>query len=160
YRWDVSWFDPPNQTVVNTQLGVWQCPSAPANRIMDGSLPTVAPPPEYLFHGTAACGDYAGMSKVDAELARRGLIDPPSGPRDVLGHYEGVFPINGTTRLDDIGDGTCYTILMAECAGRPQLWRGRRQVPDLWLTGGPWASRNLFLGRGATLDGTAFFGPC
>jgi len=36
YRWDVSWFDPPNQTVVNTQLGVFQCPSAQANRIQDG----------------------------------------------------------------------------------------------------------------------------
>src|SRR5579864_6327454 len=31
YRWDVSWFDPPNQDVVRTQLRVWQCPSAEAN---------------------------------------------------------------------------------------------------------------------------------
>jgi len=35
YSWDVSWFDPPNQPVVNTQLKIWQCPSAPANRIRD-----------------------------------------------------------------------------------------------------------------------------
>ena len=32
------------------------------------------------FNGTAACGDYAGMSVVDAGLARTGLIDPPGGP--------------------------------------------------------------------------------
>jgi prepilin-type processing-associated H-X9-DG protein len=38
--------------------------------------------------------------------------------------------------------------------------RQGRQVPDLWLTGGPWASRNLLWTRGATRDGTAFFGPC
>src|SRR5262245_5585677 len=31
YQWDVSWFDPPNQPVVNAQLKVWQCPSAPAD---------------------------------------------------------------------------------------------------------------------------------
>src|SRR5438094_7222490 len=30
YRWDASWFDPPNQPVVNTQLIIWQCPSAQA----------------------------------------------------------------------------------------------------------------------------------
>src|SRR5262245_18635225 len=30
YRWDVSWFDPPNQLVVNWPLKVWRCPSAPA----------------------------------------------------------------------------------------------------------------------------------
>src|SRR5438132_629636 len=61
YRWDVSWFDPPNQPVVNTPLKIWQCPSAQANRVTDGSLPTVTPPPEAPFSGTAACGDYAGM---------------------------------------------------------------------------------------------------
>jgi prepilin-type N-terminal cleavage/methylation domain-containing protein/prepilin-type processing-associated H-X9-DG protein len=160
YRWDVSWFDPPNQPVVRTQLRIWQCPSAEASRIQDGSLITVTPPQENLFNGTAACGDYAGMRCVDAELARRGLIDSPSGPRDEQGNYEGVFPVNHVRRLDDIQDGTTQTIMMAECAGRPQLWHGRKLVPNIWLTGGPWASRSLLFGRGATADGTAFFGHC
>jgi prepilin-type N-terminal cleavage/methylation domain-containing protein/prepilin-type processing-associated H-X9-DG protein len=160
YRWDVSWFDPPNQPVVNERLPIWQCPSAEANRVQDGSLPTVTPPPGTPFNGTAACGDYAGMNSVDAGLVRAGLIDPPGGPRNEVGNYEGVFPVNHPRRLDDILDGTSNTILIAECAGRPQLWRGGRQVPDLWLSGGPWASRNLLFGRGATPDGTGFFGPC
>ena len=62
--------------------------------------------------------------------------------------------------LADIPDGTSDTIMMAECAGRPQLWQGSQPVPNLWLTGGPWASRNLLWCRGATADGTAFFGTC
>jgi type II secretory pathway pseudopilin PulG len=160
YRWDVSWFDPPNQPVVNTQLKIWQCPSAEANRVQDRSLPTVTPPPAEPFNGTAACGDYAGMSVVDAGLVRAGLIAPPGGARDDRGHYEGVFPPNRPRCLNDIPDGTSNTILVAECAGRPQLWRGRGQVPNLWLSGGPWASRNLLWCRGATPDGTAFFGSC
>jgi prepilin-type processing-associated H-X9-DG protein len=160
YCWNVSWSDPPNQPVVNTPLRIWQCPSAEANRIRDGSLPTVAPPPSESFNGTAACGDYAGMGRVHPELARRGLIDPPSGPRDEQGYYKGVFQANHTTRLADIKDGTTQTIMMAECAGRPQLWHGRKEVPNVWLSGGPWASRNLFFVRGATADGTAFYGPC
>jgi prepilin-type N-terminal cleavage/methylation domain-containing protein/prepilin-type processing-associated H-X9-DG protein len=160
YRWDVSWFDPPNQTVVNTQLNVWQCPSARPNRIQDGSLPTVTPPPSEPFNGTAACGDYAGMGVVDAGLVRAGVIDPPGGPRDVKGNYEGVFPFNGSRGLAGIQDGTTHTILIAECAGRPHLWQGRGEVTNVWLSGGPWASRNLLWGRGATPDGTASFGSC
>jgi prepilin-type N-terminal cleavage/methylation domain-containing protein len=130
-----------------------------ANRIQDGSLVTVMPPPGTRFNGTAACGDYAGMSRVDAELARLILIDPPIGPRDEDGHYEGIFPINRSTCLTDIPDGAAHTILMAECAGRPQLWQGRQKVAR-WLTGGPWASRSLLWCRGATADGTALNGTC
>jgi type II secretory pathway pseudopilin PulG len=160
YNQNVSWNHPSNQPAVKTPLAVWQCPSAMANRFQDGSLITVTPPPGTAFIGTAACADYAGMGRVDAELARRQLIDPPGGPRDEDGHYEGVFPINRTTRLIEIHDGTSNTIMMAECAGRPQLWRARQPVPDQWLTGGPWASRSLLWGRGATSDGKAFNGQC
>jgi prepilin-type N-terminal cleavage/methylation domain-containing protein/prepilin-type processing-associated H-X9-DG protein len=160
YDWNVPWFDTVNQPVVNTQLSIWQCPSAPGGRIQDGMSDTVMPPPQEKFPGTAACGDYAGMGVVDKGLAQGGLIDPPGGPRDVRGNYEGVFPINASRRLADILDGPSYTILIAECAGRPQLWRTGNTVDGLVLSGGPWASRNLLWGRGATADGTAFFGPC
>jgi prepilin-type processing-associated H-X9-DG protein len=144
---------------VKTQLKTWQCPSAQADRIRDGSLPTVTPPPPELFNGTAACGDYAGMSGVDAGLVRAGVIPPPGGPLDEKGNYEGVFTVNHRCLLD-IQDGTSNTIMIAECAGRPQLWQGGREVANVWLSGGPWASRNLLWGRGATQDGTAFYGPC
>lgn len=153
YRWDVSWFDPPNQPVVNAQLKIWQCPSAQANRIQDGSLITVTPPAERPFNGTAACGDYAGVERTDPALVRLGFIDPANS-------YDGVFPVNGTKRLTDICDGTFCTIMMAEDAGRPQLWQGRRPVSNVWLTGGPWASRNLLWCEGSSPDGTAKFGPC
>jgi prepilin-type N-terminal cleavage/methylation domain-containing protein/prepilin-type processing-associated H-X9-DG protein len=144
YRWDFSWSDQPNQRVVNTQLKVV----------------TVTPPPGLLWGGTAACGDYAGILRIDAELERLGLIDSTSSPRDESGHCMGVFPINGTTRLADVLDGTSHTMMMAECAGRSEFWQGRKQVPNLWLSGGPWASRNLLHGRGATQDGSSLFGPC
>jgi prepilin-type N-terminal cleavage/methylation domain-containing protein/prepilin-type processing-associated H-X9-DG protein len=160
YSWDVSWFDPPNQLVVNTQLPIWQCPSAEGNRIQDGSLATVTPPPDPQFNGTAACGDYAGMSFVDPGLVRAGKIDPPGGPLDERGNYEGVFPVNAARRLDDVQDGTSSTILIGECAGRPTLWRAGKRVSNTWLSGGPWASRNLLWCRGSTADGTAFYGSC
>jgi prepilin-type processing-associated H-X9-DG protein len=97
---------------------------------------------------------------VNAGLASAHVIDPPGGPRDERGHYEGVFLINHTTGLAGIPDGSTNTILMAECAGRPQLWQGSREVHNKWLSGGGWASRNLLGCRGATADGTGFFGTC
>jgi prepilin-type N-terminal cleavage/methylation domain-containing protein/prepilin-type processing-associated H-X9-DG protein len=160
YHWDVSWLDPPNQEVVRTQLRVWQCPSAEPNRIQDGSVITVMPPAGELFNGYAACGDYAGILGVDPQLVERGVIDRPVGPRDVAGYYEGVCVLNGARSMADISDGSVHTILMAECAGRPQLWHRRAKVPNVWLTGGAWASRNLLWCRGATQDGTAFYGRC
>jgi prepilin-type processing-associated H-X9-DG protein len=159
YRWDFSWIDQPNQRVVNAQLKVWQCPSAEPDRVHDGSLVTVTPPAGALFGGSAACGDYAGLTHIDAELGRRGLIDT-AGPRDEMGHFVAVFGLNSTTRLADVLDGTSQTMMVAECAGRPAFWQARRQVADQWLSGGPWASRNLLWCRGASEDGTSLFGPC
>ena len=160
YRFDVSWFDPPNQTVVKTQLGIFQCPSAQSSRIHDGSLKTVAPPPTDSFTGTAACGDFAGIAYVNVGLVRTGVIIAPGGPQDPAGNFEAVFPGNRTTSLAAILDGSSNTILMAECAGRPQLWQGNGLVQNKWVSGGPWASRNLLWTRGATADGSAFFGRC
>jgi prepilin-type N-terminal cleavage/methylation domain-containing protein/prepilin-type processing-associated H-X9-DG protein len=160
YDWNASWFDSQNQTAVNTQLNVWHCPSAPANRLENGSLPTVTPPQWDQFTGTAACGDYAGMYAVDDGLVQARVIDEPRGSRDERGKYEGVFPVNHTRGLAGILDGSSNTILIAECAGRPQLWQGSQEVRNTWLSGGPWASRNLLWCRGSTANGSAFFGSC
>jgi prepilin-type N-terminal cleavage/methylation domain-containing protein/prepilin-type processing-associated H-X9-DG protein len=160
YRWDASWFDPPNQSVVNVHLSVWQCPSARSHRLMDGAIPQIAPPAIDTFAGTAACGDYAGSGTIDLGLVRAGVVAAPAGRRDERGHYEGAFTVNGTRAIADFADGTTNTLLIAECAGRPQLWQGRREVPGAALSGGPWSGRGLLWGRGSTPDGTAFFGTC
>jgi prepilin-type processing-associated H-X9-DG protein len=160
YDWNVPWFDPLNQPVVNTPLSIWLCPSTPGGRIQDGMADTVILPPLEQFVGTAACGDYAGMGTVHKDLVPTSLIDPPGGTRDERGHYEGVFPINASRGIAHITDGTSSTILIGEDAGRPELWRKGNRVDGLVLSGAGWASRNLLWGRGATPDGTAFFGPC
>ena len=100
------------------------------------------------------------MGTTHVGLPGSGVIPAPKGPRDEQGSYEGAFPINRARGLADFCDGASQTILVAECAGRPQLWQGGAQVSSAVLTGGPWSSRNLLWGRGASPDGTAFFGPC
>jgi prepilin-type N-terminal cleavage/methylation domain-containing protein/prepilin-type processing-associated H-X9-DG protein len=159
YRWDASCYDRENQDVVNTQLSVWQCPSAEADRIRYGNQPANIPPALESFIGTAACGDYAGMSFVDARLVPK-VIARLVGPLDWRRNYEGVFTVNAARRLAHIRDGASNTILIGECSGRPQLWRGGTPVPDKLVGGGPWASRNLLWCAGAPSDGTAPFGRC
>ena len=154
YRWDASWVDPPNQPVVNAQLKVWQCPSAETDRVADLSLVTLQPPPGGPFDGTAACGDYAPSRGMSPEPALGGLIDPGNYDEE-----EGILLLNSSARIADIVDGLSQTIAMAECAGRPVLWRGRKEVPGVWLSGAGWASRGALFGRGANQDGT-LFGPC
>jgi prepilin-type processing-associated H-X9-DG protein len=100
------------------------------------------------------------MCAVASGLVQRGVIDPLGGPLDKRGDYEGAFTIEACRRLADIRDGTSWTILIAESAGRPQYWqRGYRQVPDVCLSGAPWASRSLLGCRGGTPDWTSF-APC
>src|SRR5262249_8164500 len=101
-----------------------------------------------------------GIHFVHAGLVSARVIDPLGGPRDSNGNYEAVFPVNQSRGLAGIVDGTSHTILMAECAGRPQLWQGASPGRGRWVSGGPWASRNLLWCRGATTDGSKFFGSC
>jgi prepilin-type processing-associated H-X9-DG protein len=64
-------------------------------------------------------------------------------------------------RLADLSDGTSSTLLAAEDAGRPQLWRAGRSVPGPFAAGGPWASSaNPVMIAGASADGAAVPGPC
>jgi prepilin-type processing-associated H-X9-DG protein len=58
---------------------------------------------------------------------------PPSDPT-----YVGILGHNVRRRITDIRDGTSNTLLLAESAGRNQLWQMGRQVSG--STTGAWAN--------------------
>jgi prepilin-type N-terminal cleavage/methylation domain-containing protein/prepilin-type processing-associated H-X9-DG protein len=160
YRWDVTNTDPANQPVVIVQLKVFQCPSAEPNRYFYGG-------PFALYGGKAACGDYGPTWGVDATLVKL----PADGPYFIRGWpnsipdlwvYRGVLVPNEMTRIADITDGASNTLMLAEVAGRPQLWRaGSRISGQPPVPGGPWeAFFSGFVVRGSTTDGTSSPGPC
>jgi prepilin-type N-terminal cleavage/methylation domain-containing protein/prepilin-type processing-associated H-X9-DG protein len=148
YRWDVSYNAPANQPTVATQLRILQCPSAESDRLV-----TEAEFPAAWSGGRkGACSDYNGIRGMDSILADLGWIE-------AVGNYEGVLTQNRMFGFADITDGTSNTILMAEAAGRPKLWRAGRLVDGV-SDGAAWAAPGLLHGRGSAPNGIAQPGHC
>src|SRR5262249_42797445 len=105
--------------------------------------------------GTAACMDYAAIRGVHPQLMATGLVDEVANP-------DGVMKENFMARVADVPDGTSLTILIAENAGRPQVWRAGRPVPGSLQPCGAWscwAGCTIWV-RGASPDGVGRPGPC
>ena len=140
YDLNTSWWKDPNRPLVMTQLSVVQCPSTPdQNRLQDKPEPT---PP----NKTGACTDYFTPTGVHLDInnslppaqqfviAQRGVIDWFSAT-------------NKRNTLAMITDGTSNSILMGECAGREDIYRGRTKMannfnssPKIRARGGAWAT--------------------
>jgi prepilin-type N-terminal cleavage/methylation domain-containing protein/prepilin-type processing-associated H-X9-DG protein len=149
YRWDLDFFDPTNQPAVSTQLGLLQCPSAVPDRVVGPRHDEGA----FTAGGSAACTDYGPMARVNSLLVMLGLVAP--------GAAQGVLPPNVMCRVADITDGMSNTLLVAEDANRPELWRAGNRVPGGFAPGGPWASSaNAVTIWGASDDGKTLLGSC
>jgi prepilin-type processing-associated H-X9-DG protein len=111
------------------------CPSAPSSRD--------APPSSEPLGGPC---DYARIAGVDAAFYRaNGLPVPPADARSGRRPYS---------------DGTSNTMLMAEDAGRPSLYRVGRQQTGWTAEGWGWAHKLDLTVRGSSADGATFGGPC
>ena len=149
YNWSVNFSAPANHTAVSTQLGILQCPTARSNRVVSADHVQGA----FTDGGEGACIDYGPVASVNTLLAQLGLVDP--------GNAQGVLAPNFMCRLADITDGTSSTLLVAEDAGRPELWRAGRLAADEFAPGGPWASiANPVMIWGSADDGKTLLGSC
>jgi prepilin-type processing-associated H-X9-DG protein len=151
YDLDMSFNDPANQPAVTTQLRILQCPSAEPDRLV-----TEAEHPNTWSGGRkSACSDYNSIWQVNEALAR-----PPYDLIDPVENYEGVLVQNQMVRFALITDATSSTLLVAEDAGRPKVWRAGRLFPGVYSGGASWASLGFLNGQGSTPDGASPLGPC
>jgi prepilin-type N-terminal cleavage/methylation domain-containing protein/prepilin-type processing-associated H-X9-DG protein len=147
-----------NQSVSNTPLKVFLCPSA-INRLGPYSY-TFNFPPFPSFSWQAYPSDYTPLAGLDQSLATYlGLSLPATG-------LEGPWRRDLGTPILAVSDGTSNTILLAEIAGKNELFNAGRDTGTT-LSGffggeGGWADATsagspLF---GSSNDGTVFPGPC
>ncbi|HVS37317.1 MAG TPA: DUF1559 domain-containing protein [Gemmataceae bacterium] len=148
YNFDLDWYNPAQQPVVTRQLKVMVCPSTPdPGRLINGSINGVSysvPP-----------ADYAAVGGITSDIVPQ--VIPPTYPR------LGAMPIDTTLGFNDIKDGLSSTLLIAEGAGRPQVWNAGRntgQLSPTALTKSTWSAWNGDFIRGYSYDGTVFPGPC
>jgi prepilin-type N-terminal cleavage/methylation domain-containing protein len=154
-----------NRALVRTQLNLMQCPSCPVpNRIQD----KIDSPRK-----TGACGDYfmvagTGTSFNTAANLPAGTVVAGPGPAEEWSGCGGSAKRPKNT-VAKIADGTSKTILLAECAGREDVWRLRTRYPAngdkaagaacVRAQGGAWATNDNAYAFGATITGWCSSGP-
>lgn len=108
----------PNGNSAQFHISVFQCPSTPKKNRLQVKAET---PPEQNKVG--ACGDYfvpEGISlSINNELS---AAEQYPSTHDVRGALQ---PFPNPTTFAAFTDGTSNTIMVAECAGREDVWRGR-----------------------------------
>jgi prepilin-type N-terminal cleavage/methylation domain-containing protein/prepilin-type processing-associated H-X9-DG protein len=161
YDWRRSWYDPANQTAVQTELEIYRCPSA--------SKPRTSPHPTQPWDGSISSPlPMDGRSATSDYMAPRGVLDPTeystTPPR-----REGALAEDDARSFAAILDGTSHTVLATELAARPEHWIGRQRqpgVPDYswggwnwWYWVGPWASYNSVWVKSYKADCNGQWGP-
>jgi prepilin-type N-terminal cleavage/methylation domain-containing protein/prepilin-type processing-associated H-X9-DG protein len=170
YNQNKSFYDPANQTAVNTRIPLFLCPSTPSPQ----KIPFLIYPPNYSPDSTLTAypGDY-----IVTDVYVNAFLDAETGGPywfgGIRGNYENQKGTVRPTIVAAITDGLSNTILATENAGIPNLYRRRTQVdPSTTVLStigfpqffrgyaGPWAG-----GRGGPIsswsaDGTMPGGPC
>jgi len=142
YDFRSPWWVGANRNIVIRRVKILQCPStADPDRIQD--KPETSPP-----NKTGSCGDYFTPTGVHPDI---NLSLPAAQQFDVNADLRGVIcwfaANNRANRFADVRDGTSSSILLGECAGREDVYRGRQRhpvdyigMPRIRARGGAWAT--------------------
>ncbi len=144
-----NWFDTVNLPVTRQRVGVYQCPSVSNPTRLDG-VPEQSP----WVADKVAVTDYSPTIGVEQRLKSASLVDE---------YGSGMLPKNGEPRFADVTDGLSNTIMYAESAGRPYVYRRGKRIGDLpsqRTNAGGWSRpASDFSIDGATFDGASSPGP-
>jgi prepilin-type N-terminal cleavage/methylation domain-containing protein/prepilin-type processing-associated H-X9-DG protein len=151
YDYNSNWDSPANLPITSQQLTLFRCPATPDPTRMDGN-----PQPPAVWAPLVGVSDYAATTSVSPQLAALYPGQIQAGP--------GILIRNNKARIADVRDGLSNTILLAESAGRPQVYRNgspHGAPPANKVNGGGWARpASDFDLKGSSYDGVSVPGPC
>ncbi len=156
-----NWSDPANLPVTSQRISSFLCPSTPNPDRLDGD-PQITP-----WKGIVAVTDYSPTIGVDPRLGSSGLGLVNDKTIAVSGAgipNSGLIRTNEASRLADASDGLSYTIVYAESAGRPLVYRRGNSVVSSDATtarvnAGGWSRpASDFSVDGASYDGSTLPG--
>jgi len=156
-----NWGDNANAIAVNTIIPTLLCPSSPEPATRRDGIPENNPWADTVCAQT----DYSPTVWVDKRLATASLVDNTN--KDDAGvalDQPGIMEYNNVkASFKLVTDGLSNTILFAESAARPVLYR-RTAAVDLGtghVNGGGWARpASDILIFGLSADGVTQVGPC
>lgn len=157
YDLNVNWFDPQNANIILNPIKLYHCPSADFGRSATSKSSVYGT-------RTAAAWDYASVN-VSASI--------PSGIYSGAANTEkrkGVMNDREGSVISQISDGTSNTLMISECANRPQYWIKGKLITAMVaqtsnyppgivttgeVTGGVWAEHQKAMSiGGSSSDGT------
>jgi prepilin-type N-terminal cleavage/methylation domain-containing protein len=139
FNLDLNWGHIDNRPAVNTVINVLNCPSTPESADRLDGLPEVNPWTPEISVPT----DYSPTVWVDKRLIDANLVDRTNGDAGLANDEPGIMEYNNPkAAFKNVTDGLSKTILLAESAGRPFLYRrGNKVSSDLTqarVNGGGW----------------------
>jgi prepilin-type N-terminal cleavage/methylation domain-containing protein/prepilin-type processing-associated H-X9-DG protein len=142
YHTSKNFNDPANAQAVQTKLSVHLCPSVPAG---DRTFPWPSNPAGQTLQ--LAVSDYTGVASVSAGMWPNLLTSPkPANLKGIMNLAGGTIgsPRSQVTTFQQIEDGLSHTLLLVECAGRPNIYWGRTNSGTTisGVPGAGWAQDN------------------
>lgn len=149
YDFTSTWSSGSNLPLTSQRIKTYECPSSSQPDRKDGD-------PQINAWNIVAVSDYGPTIGVDVRLAQLGYVDQ---------YGSGILPKNSAPTLAEVTDGLSNTVMFAESAGRPYIYRGRKRMSDdaanFHINGGGWCRpASDFSIDGSTFDGSSTPGPC
>jgi prepilin-type N-terminal cleavage/methylation domain-containing protein len=145
YNMNETWSSTANRQARETVIKTFLCPSTPGGDRFC----------ERIAGARAAATDYAPNNAYGAGLESAGFAD-------VAVNRNGILQVNQTWTIADIRDGTSNTLILSECAGRPQRWQHGKVNSSVIQSDGGWADReNEYITHGSQAEPSISSpGPC
>lgn len=155
YDFNYSWNHPENGDAIKSKIETLLCPSSPKGDYLDEVRPNV----------WTATTDYVPHGAISRGIMNAGFVKRRRKPTGLIN--------KAVTRNRDVLDGLSNTLLLVECAGRPEYWVLGRLGPDTnnngcgnfnvtngRSKGGGWADpTNMVPMHGFSEDGLRCHGP-